>query len=61
MSSSFQKSNKRVKDEQEFYDYEVFSPVSSFPEKLGKDMAIECNGNGNGETPEGFGPLLKRF
>ena len=28
VSSSFQKSGKRVKDEQEFYDYEVFSPVS---------------------------------
>ncbi len=29
VSSTNQKSNKRVKDEQEFYDYEVYSPVSS--------------------------------
>ena len=28
VSSTNQKSNKRVKDEQEFYDYEVYSPVS---------------------------------
>ena len=27
VNASFQKSNKRVKDDQEFYDYEVFSPV----------------------------------
>ena len=31
VDASFQKSDKRMKDGQEYYDYEVFSPVSDFP------------------------------
>ena len=34
VSSTNQKSNKRVKNEQEFYDYEVYSPVRPNPTSL---------------------------